>query len=62
MEIKGKVLHLMDDIKMCISDLKYSARELLYLINALRNVARNKINMENIISVLYTKDNLTEKD
>lgn len=51
----------MDGRIICILDLNNSARELLKLINTFRNVARNKINSENLVSLPYTKDKVDEK-
>jgi hypothetical protein len=45
-----------------ISDLKNSTRELLSLINSFSAVAGYKINSNNSVAFLYTKDKQDEKE
>jgi hypothetical protein len=49
-------------MKIYISDLKNSIRELLQLINNLSNVARYKINSNKSVAFLYTKVKQAEKE
>jgi hypothetical protein len=57
-----KISLFTDDIIVYISDPKNSTRELLNLINSFNEAAEYKINSNNSMAFLYTKDKQAEKE
>ena len=62
MERKKSKYHYLQVMIVHISDLKNSTRELLSLINSFSAVAGYKINSNNSVAFLYTKDKQDEKE
>ena len=60
-EIKG-IQFRKEEVKLYISDLKNSTRELLQLIDTVSKVAGYKINSKKSVALLYTNDTLVEKE